>query len=197
MRFFQTAHAGLADGSITVTFRRWRRTQVRVGGVYRIGPVDLTVDRIRRVPIDRISERDARRAGFADRAALVAFLGPPRADATEELIWRIDFHCEPATAKPVPSGKLTPDDVDELRRRLDRLDANGPTGSTGPWTRAVLELIARRPGVVSTELATELGRERAPFKIDVRKLKRLGLTESLEVGYRLSRRGKALLRRLG
>jgi len=31
----------------------------------------------------------------------------------------------------------------------------------------------------------------------VRKLKELGLTESLEVGYRLSPRGRALLERLG
>jgi hypothetical protein len=191
-RFYQTAHPGLADGSITVAFRRWTRAQVKVGGVYRVGPVDLTVDDIRHVPLDRISERDARRAGFADRAALVKFLGPG-----DDLIWRIDFHCEPAVAKLVPSGRLSPPEVDELRRRLDRLDANGPTGGSGPWTRAALELIGRRPAVVSTELAAELGRDRASFKIDVRKLKRLGLTESLEVGYRLTPRGKALLRRLG
>jgi hypothetical protein len=174
-----------------VTFRRWKRAQVKVGGVYRIGPVDLTVDRIRHVALDRIGERDARSAGFADLAALVKFLG-----SGDDLVWRIDFHCEPAVAKPVPSGTLSPAEVDDLRRRLDRLDANGPTGATGPWTRATLDLIARRPGVVSSELAAELGRERAPFKIDVRKLKRLGLTESLEVGYRLSPRGMALLRRL-
>ena len=176
-----------------MTFRRWKRAQVKVDGVYRVGPVDLTVDRIRRVSLERISEPDARRAGFADRAALVEFLGDVAAD---DLIWRIDFHCEPAVPRPVASGRLTTDEVDDLRRRLDRLDQNGPTGATGAWTRAVLELIARRPGVVSTELAAELGRERGPFKIDVRKLKRLGLTESLEVGYRLSPRGKALLRRL-
>jgi hypothetical protein len=191
VRFYQTAHAGLADGSITVTFRRWKRAQVKVDGVYRVGPVDLTVDRIRHVELERISERDARRAGFADRALLVKFLGPG-----EDLIWRIDFHCEAAAPRPAASAKLTAQDVDDLRRRLDRLDRNGPTGTTGPWTRAVLELIGARPGVVSTELAAELGRERAPFKIDVRKLKRLGLTESLEVGYRLSPRGRALLRRL-
>ena len=41
------------------------------------------------------------------------------------------------------------------------------------------------------------GRERLPFKADVRKLKELGLTESLEVGYRLSPRGRALLARAG
>jgi hypothetical protein len=35
--------------------------------------------------------------------------------------------------------------------------------------------------------------ETQAFKTDVRKLKGLGLTESLEVGYRLSPRGVALL----
>jgi hypothetical protein len=34
-----------------------------------------------------------------------------------------------------------------------------------------------------------------PFKLDVRKLKELGLTESLPVGYRLSPRGEFLLQR--
>ena len=47
------------------------------------------------------------------------------------------------------------------------------------------------------DLAASAGRERHPFKTDVRKLKELGLTESLEVGYRLSPRGRALLERLG
>ena len=192
VRFLHSAHPGLADGSITVTFRRWTRAQVKVGGVYRVGPVDLTVDAITHVPLDAIGADDARRAGFADLGALRDFLGP-----SDDLVWRIDFHCAPAGPRPGTSGRLTDADVEELRLRLARLDRNGPTGGTGPWTRAVLELIAARPGVVSTELATELGRERAPFKLDVRKLKKLGLTESLEVGYRLSPRGKALLRRLG
>jgi len=47
------------------------------------------------------------------------------------------------------------------------------------------------------DLAAAAGRERRLFKTDVRKLKKLGLTESLEVGYRLSPRGRALLTRLG
>jgi hypothetical protein len=36
----------------------------------------------------------------------------------------------------------------------------------------------------------------APFKRRVRQLKELGLTESLEVGYRLSPRGRTVLARL-
>jgi hypothetical protein len=39
--------------------------------------------------------------------------------------------------------------------------------------------------------------ESCSCEADVRKLKELGLTESLEVGYRLSPRGRALLARLG
>jgi len=52
---------------------------------------------------------------------------------------------------------------------------------------------ARRAG----DLADMAGRERLAFKADVRKLKGLGLTQSLEVGYRLSSRGEAYLRLRG
>jgi hypothetical protein len=61
---------------------------------------------------------------------------------------------------------------------------------------AVLDAIGRRPGTRAADLAAEeFGRERDPFKIDVRKLKNLGLTHSLEVGYELSPRGREYLRR--
>ncbi|HEX5894931.1 MAG TPA: hypothetical protein VFY47_01300 [Thermoleophilaceae bacterium] len=72
--------------------------------------------------------------------------------------------------------------------RLARLDA---ASRHGPWTAAALDLIAERPGTRAPDLAASLGRETARFKADVRKLKELGLTESLEVGYRLSPRGRA------
>ncbi len=52
-----------------------------------------------------------------------------------------------------------------------------------PWTRATLVLIGRRPGVRAPELALEMLREPMAFKRDVRRLKELGLPESLEVGY--------------
>ena len=50
---------------------------------------------------------------------------------------------------------------------------------------------------MSTALARQVGYERAVFKVKVRALKEMGLTESLEVGYRLSPRGHAVLRALG
>ncbi|MFD0469133.1 hypothetical protein ACFQ0B_13075 [Nonomuraea thailandensis] len=79
---------------------------------------------------------------------------------------------------------LTPGDVAELTRRLDRW---------GPWALRTLELIAERPGVRAADLAPEVGQELPRFKLNVRKLKELGLTISLETGYRLSPRGQAYL----
>ncbi|CAN5854161.1 hypothetical protein BH23ACT4_BH23ACT4_13850 [soil metagenome] len=45
----------------------------------------------------------------------------------------------------------------------------------------------------STRLAEEIGEPGLLFKQKVRRLKELGLTESLSIGYRLSSRGSELL----
>lgn len=194
MLFTAQAHDGLARGEITRTFRAWERPQVRQGGRYHAGPVDLIVDRLSQVRLRRITDEDARRAGFPDRDALVAYLTARRELRTDSKVWRVDFHAVEREAGPsiADDRELTDADVEELQRRLDRLDA---ASATGPWTRETLAAIAANPGVVSTELAERLGRERAAFKVDVRKLKRLGLTISLDVGYRISPRGEAFLAR--
>ena len=170
---------GLRDGSITLTFRNWKRAQVKVGGRYRTGGGDLIVESIDRVAADAITDVEARSAGCVDAAALRAELKWP-AGIT---VYRIAFHREDPTAPPPPP------DLDDatIAARLAKLDARYT------WTRATLELIGRKPAVRAGDLATELGRERLEFKADVRKLKRLGLTESLEIGYRLSPRGRAYL----
>jgi hypothetical protein len=62
----------------------------------------------------------------------------------------------------------------------------------GPPTLALIEQHPRRR---APDLAALVGRETTPFKIDVRKLKALGLTRSFEVGYELSPRGREFLRR--
>jgi hypothetical protein len=56
-----------------------------------------------------------------------------------------------------------------------------------------LDLIDRNPERRAPDLAARLGRQTAEFKRDVRKLKELGLTESLDIGYRLSPRGEAVV----
>jgi hypothetical protein len=183
--------AGIADGSVNLTFRRWKRCQASAGGTYRTSAGRIEVESVDVVDLDAISDREARRAGYPDAATLVADLR-----GTHDLpVYRIAFH--PA-AGPDPrdtlaaTADLTEDDVAEIDRRLARLDA---ASSHGAWTLAVLEAIAQRPATRAPDLAASFGRETAPFKLDVRKLKNLGLTISLTVGYRLSPRGEAYLRR--
>ena len=88
-------------------------------------------------------------------------------------------------------SKLTAAQVAAISKRLDKWDA---ASAEGPWTRRTLELISQQPGVVSTVLAKQMRRERLLFKGLVRKLKDLGLTYSLEVGYCLSPCGRAYMK---
>lgn len=180
--------SGIADGSVTVAFRRWKRPTVKAGGHLRSPAGYLAIDSVRTVTERTLTNAVARRAGYADVAELRDALGPP---ADGRSLYRIDFHLDGADPREVLRSDAVLDEgaADALRARLDRLDAVAPA----PWTRRALEAIAEQPGVVSTELAARVGLDRPVFKANVRKLKALGLTESLDVGYRLSPRGVAAL----
>ncbi len=184
MLFSADAWPGIADGSITVTFRTWTRAQAKVGGRYRVAGMLIEVSDVRRVPASEITVDDARRAGAADLDALHSRLGDC------DPVWRIEFAYVGADDRIAMRAETSADEIDEVIARLSRLDRNGA------WTRASLQLIERYPGIVSTTLARHAGQDRAAFKTNVRKLKELGLTESLDVGYRLSPRGEAVLRAL-
>lgn len=192
MQFEPRLRRGLADGSITVAFRRWRRAQVVAGHQYRTGLGMVLAESVDVVDPAGITQAQARDAGFRSVQALVSDL---RGDPALPL-YRIRFR---PLAGPDPRDELaatvtlTDADAAALTARLARMDA---ASKRGPWTRDVLEAIARQPGVVSTVLAAGLNWERADFKLHVRRLKELGLTISLKVGYRISARGAAYLARL-
>ena len=181
--------AGIADGTITVAFRRWQRPRVVAGRSYRTAGQILEVTALAEIDAGSITDVDAVAAGYETASELVSDL---RGDPDRPL-FRIEFR---RSSGPDPRAELaTQSDLDEAElaevdRRLARLDRASTHGS---WTRATLQLIADHPGRRAGDLAAMAGRERDLFKIDVRKLKNLGLTESLEVGYRLSPRGRAYL----
>lgn len=182
---------GIAAGTITAAFRRWRRPNVRAGGTLMTAIGQLEIRSIDAVEPERLTAADAARAGYATRDELLRELG----QRTEGVVYRIEL----GALRPDPRIALRETvidegaDLDALRTRLHKLDERAPAG---PWTRQVLELIEARPAVRAGDLCVVLGRDKPSFKTDVRKLKALGLTESLEVGYRLSPRGAALLARL-
>jgi hypothetical protein len=191
MQFEPRLRTGLHDGSITMAFRRWRRAQVVAGHQYRTGLGMVLAEAVDIVAPADITQAQARDAGYPSIDALVSDL---RGDPALPL-YRIRFR---RIEGPDPRDELAATatladaDADAITARLARMDA---ASKRGPWTRDVLEQIARQPGIVSTVLAGELDWERADFKLHVRRLKELGLTISLEVGYQISPRGAAYLAR--
>ncbi len=182
--------AGLQSGAITLTFRRWQKPHVRPGGRYRCHPIGvLEVDAIDKVTVAMITEDDAARAGFPTREALVAYLAElgPLDDGSE--LFRVVLHHggDGDRVELALEAKPTPADVALIAKKLATMDRSEP------WTKKTLAIIARHPRIAASKLAAKLGRETQPFKIDVRKLKKLGLTQSFEVGYEISPRGRAYL----
>jgi hypothetical protein len=135
---------------------------------------------------------EAREAGYASVGDLLADLrGDPALPVYRVRLRRI--HEPDPRDELARAASLTEADVAAISARLARMDK---ASSRGPWTGAVLSLIADRPGIVSTVLAEALGWERQDFKLHVRRLKALGLTLSLDVGYRLSPRGESYLKQV-
>ena len=179
----------IARGAVTLLFRRWRRAQAVAGHRYRTAAGYLAVDAVDDVDAAAITDADARQAGYADAAELRADLRGTDDLPTFRLRIRPVDGPDPRDVLAA-TDTLTPEERADIDRRLARLDR---AASGGPWTLATLRLIEARPEVRAQDLADELGREKLPFKLDVRKLKNLGLTLSFPVGYRLSARGRAYL----
>lgn len=179
---------GVADGTVTLAFRRWRRQDVRPGATFRTSAGVVGVDAVEVVDPTAITDEDARAAGHPDadrvRRVLAGEDGWP--------VYRVTLSYVGADPRVAlrEDADLTEADVAAIDARLERLDR---ASSHGPWTLRTLALIRDHPQRRAPDLAAMEGRETAPFKIDVRKLKNLGLTISHPVGYEVSPRGFAYL----
>ncbi|MYD99591.1 MAG: hypothetical protein F4X98_19680 [Gammaproteobacteria bacterium] len=174
MQFTTRNSDQIRAGGVTLTFRNWKRPHAKVGGVYRLRPNGaVEVTGLANVRLAEVSTDDAVRAGFPSVDDMVAFLGLPR---TAE-VTRVEFALTDDSPKAVPS--LT---VEEVVKRLEATDRR----SAAPWTARVLALIEAHPAIRAGDLAPLTCWDTPKFKANVRKLKALGLTRSLEVGYRLT-----------
>jgi len=177
----------IADGSVTLAFRRWTKPTVKAGIGLRTAAGLLAIDSVEKITAKSIKEKDAKSAGHKTRAALMEELGDGEGD-----LYRIAFRrigADPLIALR-KEAKLTKKEMKSVIAALNRLDhASG----TGAWTRTTLRLIDKYPARREPDLASSIGRDPMIFKREIRKLKELGLAEPLEVGYRLSPRGRVVL----
>jgi hypothetical protein len=190
MLFRQDALDRIRSGRVSVVFRRWRRARVRAGSRLRTAIGLIEVRSVARVP--DVTPDDAVHAGYDSAEALRRDIP---GDAAHPLFrMEVGFAGEDPRIALRTSDALTDADLTALAAALDRIDRGS---RRGPWTRRVLALIAARPATRAGDLFAEAGYPDLPsFKRDVRRLKELGLTESLEVGYRLSPRGAAARTRM-
>lgn len=135
-----------------------------------------------------ITSAQIRRSGFDSKHALLAALG------TSGTLYRIAFELAPATQSPAitqADSPLTEQDRESMAATLRAMDART---ASGPWTTQTLALIGAHPGRRAGDLAPLMDLATPVFKTRVRRLKALGLTRSLETGYRLTDRGREMTR---
>ena len=171
----------IRSGAVTLTFRNWNRPHAKVGGVYRLRPTGaVKVTGLGTARLSEITPDDARRAGFVSVDALAEFLDLP----LSAVVTKVEF----ALTDDVPKGTptLTPAQVAERLAATDQRSA-------APWTARALTLIDAHPATRAGDLAPAMGWDTPKFKANVRKLKALGLTRSLDIGYRLTELGTRVL----
>ena len=189
MLFRREVLEGIAGGRIDRVFRVWAEPRVRAGSTQRTWAGIIVIDSVTPVTPEEITEEDAVRSGFKDRAALLTALSKSTKQGGYH---RVLLHLGGPDPKSelAANADLADEELADLKTALDAIDARS---RRGPWTRRILRLIEEHPGLRAQDLAEHLDCDKLPFKADVRRLKALGLTESLETGYRLSPRGEALM----
>ena len=180
MLFRRDILQGIAEGRVTLAFRRWRRAPPADGSFLRSPVGVVCLDRVTVVDDGDITTEDVRRTGMSPDQLRASIAG-------EGTLLRIELRLAGDDPRIALRQRLPEQaELEALVARLARIDASSQT----PWTTRYLQLIAGQPGIVSRVLARQVDADVPPFKRRVRQLKELGLTESLEVGYRLSPRGR-------
>ncbi len=190
MLFIREHLEGIADGRIKLAFRKWKKATVKTGGRLRTPVGVLSIKSVELINPQQITERDAKQAGYSSRDSLLKEL-----DKREGDLYRIRFEVAGEDER-IELRKVTKFNSDEWKSMLNKLDRLDKFSSRGRWVVTFLRMVSEKPGTRAPDLAAEFGVETLWFKTNMRKLKELGLTESLIVGYRLSPRGKVVLRKL-
>ncbi|MEX1247255.1 MAG: hypothetical protein WEA61_02130 [Anaerolineales bacterium] len=180
---------GVRRGKLSTAFRRWAQPRVKPGTRMRtpIGVVEvLSVEPIMEI---EITSTDAEHAGYPSRAEMLQDLGPISAGQLYRVA--LKYAGEDPRIQLRNEGTISDNEFEILKKKLRGYERKGA------WTRKVLKVIAANEAVLASQLADKMGMEKYAFKRKVRQLKELGLTESLDIGYRLSPRGRAYLKRFG
>ena len=180
----------IRSGRITLLFRRWKKCGVKAGGTQMTQLGVIGIDAVHVIAERQITLKDAKAAGFASKQELIGQMYVRDGEQCELYRISVRWIGEDPRRSLRSNDKLGKTELAEIIAKLQKLDAGS---KRGPWTQLYLQMICDRPNVHAHVLAESIGLDIPTFKPWVRKLKALGLTESLRPGYRLSPRGLKVL----
>ncbi|HZY82753.1 MAG TPA: hypothetical protein VFE50_24690 [Cyclobacteriaceae bacterium] len=179
---------GIKDGTISLAFRRWEKPHVKEGGTMRSAIGVISFDKVQVVDERSITKADAKRAGFENLESMLHELNKYPGKVYKI---KLSYKSEDPRIELREKTSLSDEEFQKIKVKLDRLDK-----TRGPWVLKTLKLIERYPERRAGDLADVMKMDRMDFKLNVRKLKNLGLTISHEVGYSISSLGALVMERL-
>jgi hypothetical protein len=175
-------------GTLTLAFRRWKKCSVKKGSILTTVICRISIDDVSIIEDDSITAKDAKKAGFESKDELIELLNKHPGDLYKI---KLSYHSEDPRIE-LRKQKLTDETFEQLKKKMERLDKSS---SDGAWTKAVLQAINDHPLLRAADLCKKVKMEKMKMKLNIRKLKNLGLTISHEVGYEISPLGKEFLER--
>jgi len=167
----------IVSGEISVVFRVWKRPTVKQGGTLKTRKGVLFIESVDQIDRSLVTDSDLANAGLASREELCEI-------NREGSFYRITVRYAGDDPRVALRQNLAPEELTAVCEKLT---------SMGYWTLKYLQMIQAQPNTHAQILADSVGLEKKNFKAKVRRLKSLGLTESLRPGYRLSPRGEKVL----
>jgi hypothetical protein len=181
---------GIKSGTITLAFRKWKKPAVRKGSRIRTALAVVEISEVMEIEQEDITAADSVNAGFKDRMQLLEAINSVR----EGKVFKIGvrYYSEDPRIALRQNTDVDEKDLDNIKRKLERLDRYSKEGA---WTLAVLKIIRDNPRLRAGDLADMMHKEKDPLKLNIRKLKNLGLTISHDVGFSLSPLGELVLKK--
>ncbi|WP_131960256.1 ASCH domain-containing protein [Dyadobacter psychrotolerans] len=188
MLFKQKHLEGIKSGKISLAFRKWKKLTVSEGNLIKTSVGNIKIVSVEEIALQNISDEEAEKAGFKNASSLVQLLEEQK----EGAIYRIGvvFDSEDPRIELRERFQFEEGELEGLKSELEILDKYSKIGK---WTTKTLQVIRENPKMKAADLAVKAKKEKEWLKLNVRKLKSLGLTISHEPGYTLSPRGEAYM----
>ncbi|CAG4989978.1 hypothetical protein DYBT9275_00420 [Dyadobacter sp. CECT 9275] len=191
MLFKQKHLEAIKAGKISLAFRKWKKCAVTKGSLVKTSVGLIKIGSVEVIKSEDISDDEARKAGFSEKGILVQLLSKEEVGVVYRI--GVEYHSEDPRIDLREKNMIPEDEFLEIQSALDRLDKHSKLGK---WTTDMLIAIKANPKLKAADLAVKARKEKEWLKLNVRKLKNLGLTISHEPGYTLSPRGEEYLNRI-